>query len=849
MKQQLQNESRTVENGTLLSIILNGKKKLLIIPFLTMILFSSLDLSTSAQGTWANVSAIAPDSSGGVMLLLSDGTVISKSFAGGSSYGNTWDKLTPDIHGSYTNGTWSTIAQMHNTRLYFSSQVLKDGRVYAAGGEYGTGNAKGETYDPLTNIWTLTPNPGKTISDANSEILEDGRVLNALVTGNLNGTDFYNPVTNTWTPGPTCLGKHNESAWVKLADNSILFVDRLTTNSERYIPSLNQWVADATVPVALYDSYGDETGAAFLLPDGRAFFLGSPGTTAYYTPSGTSSPGTWAAGPTIPNGQGTPDAAGAMMVNGKILCAVSPKPSNGGVFQSPTSFYEFDYLANAFTQIHAPSGSFTINEPSYYTNMLDLPDGSVLFSNQYSKQYYVYTPDGTPLAAGKPTINNISQTTCDSFSITGTLFNGISEGASYGDDWQMATNYPVIRLTSGTNVYYVRTYNWNSTGVQRGASPDTTKFVLPAGLPAGTYSLVVTANGISSDPISFTPIPVLSSTLNPPTICSNIAFTYTPASPVNGATFTWTRAAVTGISNAAVTDPQSIDPNEVLINTTSGALSVVYAYTITSGTCSNTQDVTVLVAPAVIASISGASTICHGDVSTLTANGEPGISYQWMKGNMNLADATNQTFDARKSGMYKVYESNVYGCTSTSSFITITVLPTPIAVITPLGNLDICQAGSVNLHATDGIGNTYQWLKGGNNIAGATDQIYTATLTGTYKVMITGSNGCIKTSKGVKVTKSCRESVAENTLAITQFSIYPNPAEDESAIQITLPGLTRVILKVYDESGKEIETLCNDYLTQGDHSIPFIAAHFATGIYIVKMTTDMEIKSEKLIVQ
>ena len=68
------------------------------------------------------------------MLVLSDGTVICKSYSGGTDgIGNTFYKLTPDIHGSYVNGTWSAIAPMINTRLYFSSQVLKDGRVYVAG--------------------------------------------------------------------------------------------------------------------------------------------------------------------------------------------------------------------------------------------------------------------------------------------------------------------------------------------------------------------------------------------------------------------------------------------------------------------------------------------------------------------------------------------------------------------------------------------------------------------------------------------------------------------------------------------------------------------------------------------
>lgn len=556
--------------------------------------------SIATTGTWTPVASTAPNSNGGVMLVLSDGTVICKTSAGGSGYGNIWNKLTPNGQGSYVNGTWTSIAPMNHTRLYFSSQILKDGRVYVAGGEYGTGLQQVEVYDPLTNVWTMAPSPGVNISDANSAILEDGRVLQALVAGNLRINNIYDPVTNTFSAGPTCIGIHNESSWVKLQDNSILFIDRNATTSERYIPATNTWVADGAVPASLYDPYGLEFGTALLLPDGRAFFVGSTGKTAYYTPTGTTSPGTWTLGPDVPGAKGQPDAPGAMMVDGKILITVSPVPTSQDHFPPPTTFYEFNYLTNIYTQIMAPGGTTSLNISCYVTNLTDLPDGKVLYSRQGSNQYYVYTPNGSPLAAGKPTISNVIANGCNAYTITGTKFNGISEGACYGDDWQMATNYPIIRLTSGANVYYVRTFNWNSTGVRRGNLPDTTQFTIPATVPAGNYSLVVTANGIASDPVAFTVSSTasLSSSLTPGAICSGSAFTYTPTSNFSSATFTWTRAAVAGISNAAITVPQTSNPNEVLLNTTAGSLNVVYLYSIIANGCTvNTQSVTVVVNP------------------------------------------------------------------------------------------------------------------------------------------------------------------------------------------------------------------------------------------------------------
>jgi hypothetical protein len=87
----------------------------------------------------------------------------------------------------------------------------------------------------------------------------------------------------------------------------------------------------------------------------------------------------------------------------------------------------------------------------------------------------------------------------------------------------------------------------------------------------------------------------LSSTLTPDAICNNSVFSYTPTSSTSGATFSWSRAVVSGISNAAATGTGNI--NETLVNTSTSLLNVIYVYTITSGSCTNTNNVTVSVYP------------------------------------------------------------------------------------------------------------------------------------------------------------------------------------------------------------------------------------------------------------
>lgn len=498
---------------------------------------------------------------------MSDGTVMAQ-----NNNGNAWYKLTPDSNGSYVNGTWSTPQAMHDTRLYCGTQVLKDGRLFMAGGEYGTGKTTGEVYNPLTNIWTQTPASGHTFSDSNSEIRPDGKVLIALVEGSLRSTLLYDPVANTWSTGPTCNGIHNESAWVKLPDDSILMVDRLSTNSERYIPSSNTWITDATVPVSLYDSFGDECGPGMLLPNGKVIMFGATGHTAIYTPSGNTSHGTWVAGPDFPNGQGMPDAPCAMMPNGKILCAVCPVPISGNVFQSPTTFYEYDYVTNTFASVSTPTGG-TLSHSSYYGTMLTLPDGTVLYSD-FRNQIYSYQGGGTPLAAAKPAITAVTQNGDGSYHLTGAQLNGISEGSCYGDDNQNATNYPIVRLTSGSNVYYARTYNWSSTSVATANAAVTTEFTVPATVPTGTYSLVVVANGIASDPVSFTLTPPLFSI----TPATDLASTGAVGGPFNPASASYT---LTNNDVAPVNWTASKTQNWVGLSSTGGTLGPGASATVT----------------------------------------------------------------------------------------------------------------------------------------------------------------------------------------------------------------------------------------------------------------------------
>ena len=638
-----------------------------------LISFGFMFTAQAQVGTWTALTHLAPHQNNGVMLLMSDGSILCHSSSGGPNSttggqgdGSVWDKLTPDSLGSYINGTWTSTAPMVNERYSFSSAVLKDGRVYAAGGEYGTDGTQagyhGEVYNLTANIWTAIPGTtDRTVifSDGNCILLENGNVLQAEVDVSFPvHTKIYTPATNVYTTGPSALHGDNESMWLKLPDNSVLFVNEAAQTSERYIPATNTWIADGNVPVALYDPYGYECGPGFMLPNGKAFFIGGTGHTAYYTPSGTTAPGTWVAGPDVPSGYSMPDAPGAMMINGKILFAASPAPTQQNEFATPTKFYEFDYTNNTYTAVAAPSTASTSAISQQY-NLLVLPDGNVLEgmdeNGNASEQYYIYKPVGTPVASGKPVISAITPITCTTYMVTGHGFNGISAGAAFGDENESDENYPIVRFKSGNKVYYARSYNWNSAGVQRGLLADTVYITLPNNLPGSSYMYVV-ANGIASDSVLFSSqVATLSSPVSS-SICSGSAFTYTPTSSTNGATFSWTRAAVTGISNAAITTAQTSNPNEVLVNTTALPVNVVYAYSVTGGGCSNIVNVTVAVNPPPKAAFTlERPTACLlPDSVTFTNTSIAGLTYIWSFGDGGTSTAANPVYPYTTIGSFNV---------------------------------------------------------------------------------------------------------------------------------------------------------------------------------------------------
>jgi hypothetical protein len=490
----------------------NGRQTARILLMMLLVLVSSTGI---ARAQWAKVSG-APNAS--TCLLLTDGSVMCQ--AGEESH--DWNRLTPDSNGHYETGTWTPLPSFPSIYgpLYYASAVLADGRVIVIGGEYNNGTPSctgnpgcdvnlGYILDPNSGgPWTaLTPPAwGSTVGDAVGVVLVNG----TFVIGHLSSTDMakFNPGTNDFTLlGATGKADNNgEEGWTLLPDGTLLTVDAATeggTGSQIYTPSpVNAWASAGSTIVSLPDNSGTgcscvpELGPAVLRPDGTVLATGATLHNALYD----TNTGLWSATQDFPVNGGdqmvAADAPAVLLRGGHVLVSTSK------FFSGPSHLYDFD--GSNWNPVPDPSNN---GNASYQTRMLLLPTGQVLFTDN-SSDLEIYTPSGAADAyatAWQPTITTAPSivTAGNTYTISGTQFNGLSQANAYGDDTQDATNYPLIRVTNHAtgHVVYARTHDHSTMGVATGSAIVSTMFDAPSGLESGPSDLVVVANGIPSSAI------------------------------------------------------------------------------------------------------------------------------------------------------------------------------------------------------------------------------------------------------------------------------------------------------------------------------------------------------------
>jgi hypothetical protein len=104
----------------------------------------------------------------------------------------------------------------------------------------------------------------------------------------------------------------------------------------------------------------------------------------------------------------------------------------------------------------------------------------------------------------------------------------------------------------------------------------------------------------------------------------------------------------------------------------------------------------------------------------------------------------------RNPGFYNDTLVSLNGCDSVV-LLQLNVNSAPQASITALGSTVLCQGDSVTLSANPGTTLIYSWRLNGTIISSATSSTYNATTAGSYRVLVTDTNGCSTLSNSLTV--------------------------------------------------------------------------------------------------
>jgi len=178
---------------------------------------------------------------------------------------------------------------------------------------------------------------------------------------------------------------------------------------------------------------------------------------------------------------------------------------------------------------------------------------------------------------------------------------------------------------------------------------------------------------------------------------------------------------------------------------------------------------------------SGVDTFCQGSMVTLSTTFSA-TGYQWTRNGGNISGANTDSYVvADTSGNYQLAVIETGGCPGASNVINVYVKPGIMAIINPSGPINICTGNATPLHANAGTDYIYNWLLDGTSIGVFSGNGgISASVAGTYEVVVTNQYNCSDTSNAVVVNI--------NALPIVYFPTGAGDTLCSNGSSITLTG-------------------------------------------------------------
>jgi hypothetical protein len=432
-----------------------------------------------------------------------------------------------------------------------------------------------------------------------------------------------------------------------------------------------------------------------------------------------------------------------MIVTGTVVPSVSIAANPGNTICAGTNV---TFTATPTNGGASPSYQWKLNGNNVGTNSNTYSNASLTNGDVVTCEMTSSFACANPASA---TSNAITMT------VTANVTPSVSIAASPGNTICEGTN--VTFTATPTNGGASPSYQWKLNGNNVGSNSDTYS---NASLANGDVIICVMTSSVTcvtsatatSNAITMTVnaylAPSVSIAASPgSTVCAgtNVTFTATPTNGSASPSYQWKLNGNNVGTNSPAYSNASLATGDVVSCVMTSSYPCLTAPTATS----NTIAMTINTAPAINTHPAGQS-VCPGTNVTFSVSATgTGLTYQWRKGGVNISGATAASYTisgvtAADAGNYDVVVSGTCTPAATSNTAVLTVLQSP-AISTQPANQTVFVGQNVTFSVVaTGSGLTYQWRKGGVNIAGATGSSYTISNVttadaGNFDVVVSGT--------------------------------------------------------------------------------------------------------------
>jgi gliding motility-associated-like protein len=271
-------------------------------------------------------------------------------------------------------------------------------------------------------------------------------------------------------------------------------------------------------------------------------------------------------------------------------------------------------------------------------------------------------------------------------------------------------------------------YEWYDAPVGGNLLSVSNTYTTPALTSDQSYYVQTDDNGCISSrtkvDVLVSPVPAIIST-STDYVCSGSALNYVITSDVPAATFLWSRAAVAGISNAAVSNQNAGTISEILVNTTSAAVNVTYIIIpVANGCTGKPLNYVVTVYPAPTVTGAAKAVICNGSAVNYEIKFNTAVTdFEWSRA--AVAGIDNAAVSGQNAGTIKealfnnsnapvdvtyLISSKTNTCSSSSFSLVITVNPADTVSSAPTG--EACSGTPQSYAITSNVPSaTFTWKR------------------------------------------------------------------------------------------------------------------------------------------